>query len=344
MFYKRVSKNIKDYIGIKNSLRKLTDKEFNDIKAALGKQLSNITYTYNYTDDELNTDFKKLKNFSSSVNYTSSTIRVGMKLCEHFFPNFFKIQNKSKESFAEKWKNPKFLENVFEWNRKNHSTPYISELRRGVYFCGGQTKSTYYRPHIMKMILDKYDAKHVLDPCCGWGGRFLGTICDPDRYYIGFEPNIETYNNIQRMATFLNIKKYRLIHDGAEHLTDYISKHERIDAIVTSPPYFNLELYDANNKKQIEQYKTYDVWKTEWLFPLIKQATDHLSTNGISCWNVANIDKLTLLDDVIEYHKSLGFIEHDIFFLTNKSRPIAKKNSLVKKDVTVVFKKTNHQL
>jgi len=56
-----------------------------------------------------------------------------MKLCEHFFPNFFDIENKNGDSFKSLWKADK-LEKVIRWNRKSHSTPLPIGIEKGNIF------------------------------------------------------------------------------------------------------------------------------------------------------------------------------------------------------------------
>ena len=55
-------------------------------------------------------------------------------------------------------------------------------------------------------ILSTQKSEGILfDPCAGWGGRLLGTVAAGWKY-IGCEPNVDTYNNLMRMVTFLNIE------------------------------------------------------------------------------------------------------------------------------------------
>ena len=47
------------------------------------------------------------------------------------------------------------------WNRKSHSTPYLSEIKRGIYFNFGLPKSTMYRPQMAKMIVTDLNGELV---------------------------------------------------------------------------------------------------------------------------------------------------------------------------------------
>lgn len=149
-----------------------------------------------------------------------------MKLCEHFFPNFFDILSPKREGFKTHW-NEQDLQKVIKWNRKSHySTPYLSEMRRGVNFCYGLTKNTMYRPHLAKMIYDYYRPTWVLDPCCGWGGRMLGVVANGAKYY-GFEPNKEIYNHLMELVDLLAIKNDVIIYNEPNREGGLISNQLR---------------------------------------------------------------------------------------------------------------------
>ncbi len=120
---------IQTFLNIKNSVRNLSDVEFENILPTLANELEDVSFYYSYSDSDLLNDWNALIKWNARVDSMASTQRVGMKLCEHFFPNFFDIENKDGNSFKSLWKADK-LEKVLRWNRKSHSTPYLSELIR----------------------------------------------------------------------------------------------------------------------------------------------------------------------------------------------------------------------
>jgi len=290
---------IHNFLNVRNSLRNLTDEQFEDILPQLASELSTVSYHTQYTDSELKTDWMKLVKWNAHTDTMSSTQRIGMKLCEHFFPNFYKIQDKKGASFASLW-TPTNLEKVLRWNRKSHSTPYLSELKRGIYFNFGLPKSTMYRPQMAKMVVTNFSASHLLDPCAGWGGRLLGSLAHGARY-TAFEPNTETYENLQRLIRFLNMRDHATIyHDSALNMGNYNIPHA--DAILTSPPYFDLEVYSAEDTQSITGCTSYTMWVENFLNPLIKLSLAHLKPNGWSCWNVHNVGKMHMIQDVAQAH------------------------------------------
>lgn len=328
---------VEKYLGVKNSTRDLSDIEFEKIISQLAYEISLVEYTTTYSDNLLHKEWDNLLKFSTTGNTSSSSVRTGIKLCEHFFPNFFDIQNKNGVSFSSLWSQPAVIEKVLRWNRKSHSTPYLSELKRGIYFTQGLTKNTMFRPHLAKMICDMSDTDTVLDPCCGWGGRLLGSVAS-GKHYVGFDPNPTTFNNLNRLVNFLGIEdKVTLFNDGAENMNNY--DFPEVGIVLTSPPYFNLEIYDRGKQQSENQHTTYENWKEMWLKKVISLSLDRL--NGYSCWNVHNIGKMKMIEDVREIHKEFGYEEVVQYSLQSSPRQANKSKETSKKknsDITICYR------
>lgn len=325
---------VEDFLNKKNSTRNLSEDSFKKILPTLAEELSNVDYHYFYTDKELLKDWDKLKNFETEETFTASTVRVGMKLCEYFFPNFFKIKNNKGESFNDFW-NKENLQKVLKWNRSSHSTPYLSELRRGVYFCNGLTKNTMYRPHIAKIICDFYKPKKVLDPCSGWGGRLLG-VASGNIEYVGFETNKETYNNLLKLIHYLNLENLiTMYNNGSENM----NFQEEFDLVITSPPYFDLEVYSNEETQSENMFPSYEEWVNGWLTLVIEKSLKALKKDGVSCWNTHNIGNYKLIDDVKNIHDKNGFHLDKEFGLVSSSRQANQNNTKNKKtvDLTMCF-------
>lgn len=302
----------------------------------LAQKISEVDFRVFYDQKKLKDDWKNLCEWKTNDNYINSTSRIGMKLCEHFFPNFYDIESKGK-SFSSLWTQENLVR-VLRWNRKSHSTPYLSELKRGIYFCLGLTKSTMYRPQMAKMICMKYRPELVLDPCAGWGGRMLGAVSSGSQY-IAFEPNVETYENLNRLAEFLEITdRVKLICDDAMKMGDY--NLPNVDLVLTSPPYFDLEIYTHDTKQSVDGHDNYTSWSNYFLKGIIEKCNSLLKVGGVSCWNVAKFGKNDMWADVKLYNESLGFFEFDKFDVNSSKRPTNNsKKENKNSDTTLVYKK-----
>lgn len=328
---------LNNYLNKKNSTRNLSDSDFEAILPQLAIELEQQSFYLSYTDDEMKLDWKKLCEWNTNEPYINSTSRIGMKLSEHYCPNFYDIESAKGVSYKSLW-TAENLEKILRWNRKSHSTPYISEIKRGIYFCCGLTKNTMYRPQMMKLACDRYNAQRVLDPCAGWGGRMLGAVA-AGAHYTAFEPNTTTYNNLQKIINFLGIQNsVTLICDDARNMLQY--KIEPVDLVLTSPPYFDLEVYTHEKTQSITGTSSYREWADGFLRDIIKLGIDHLKPEGLSCWNVGKVGKNDMNDDVLKYHIEFGYSKKEVLEVRSSKRQANQNQSKKQKssDTTVVFK------
>jgi len=277
----------------------------------------------------------RLLYWTPNTDNMSSTQRLGIRLCEHFFPNFYDIENKKGDSLKKLWKSDK-LEKVLRWNRKSHSTPYMSEIKRGIYFNYGLPKSTMFRPQLAKMIVTNFRSKRVFDPCAGWGGRMLGSV-SAGAEYVAFEPNTETYNGLLKLATFLGIdSKVRIIKDSALEMNNY--DIGLFDIVLTSPPYYDLEIYSHELTQSINNCDNYNNWVESFLIPLVKLSQSILKEDGWSCWNTHNIGKMKMIDDIKNLHEQ--YPRQKIFSVNSSKRQTNQLgNNKKNKDITICYSK-----
>jgi 16S rRNA G966 N2-methylase RsmD len=332
-------KKLTDILNKKNSTRTMTDADFELALPNLASELEHISYLYSYTDNELLDDWNKLCSWTTTGNSINSASRIGMKLSEHYCTNFFEIESHKGDSFKSLW-TAKNLEKILRWNRKSHSTPYLSELKRGIYFCCGLPKSTMYRPQMMKLACMKYKPETVLDPCAGWGGRMLGAVSSGANY-IAFEPNTTTYTNLQKIVKFLGIQNsVTLICDGAENMNKY--ELPMVDMVLTSPPYFDLEVYTHETTQSVSNIESYQNWADNWLRTVIKLGLDHLKPTGVSCWNVGKVRTRDMNDDVCKYHTEFGYTQIDVLSVNSSKRQInqtIKTKNAKNTDNTVIYQR-----
>lgn len=322
-----------NWLNIPNATRNLSDEQFAELLPQFAKELAAIDYHYNYSEEELRQDWEKLKKYNRTDVITAAQTRPGMKLCEHFFPNFFKICSPKGLCFQQFW-NPQDLQKVIKWNRSSHSTPYLSEMRRGINFCYGLTKNTMYRPHLAKTICKYYNTKVLLDPCCGWGGRLLGAIAAGAKY-IGFEPNTETYQNLLTLINFLQINDKVIIYNCP--VEDYDLSLLEYDTVLTSPPYYNLEIYCDEDTQSENRFSSYQDWFENWMKPVIDKTS--LKAKQI-CWNVADVGKIKLLTDLTNYMSTKSEWQESQLFGIGSSARQANQNELKNKknlDKTITY-------
>lgn len=297
------------------------------------QELMAIDYRYNYSDEELRKDWKKLCDTTQFKK--GAQFKPGMKLCQHFCPNFWNIKNDRGISFADAWNDADVMDKVRTWGLSGMSNLWLSWIRRAVFMSAGLPNSSFYRPHFSRQVIlmTGKEKGTLFDPCAGWGGRMLGAV-STDWNYIGCDPNVETYQNLLNMINFLGIQnKVSLNNVPAE---DYdIESLEKVDVVLTSPPYFNLEIYTDDQNQSYNKFSTYDLWRDNWLYPLIDRSLNVLSDDGISAWNVMNFKKNDFVGDVIRKHEQRGM---KLIGTVGFESPLANIRNLKNKDVTYLFK------
>lgn len=298
------------------------------------EQLMAIDYRYHYTEKELLADWEKLRKTQSFK--TGAQFKPGMKLCQHYFPNFWEIEDSKGKSFTKAWQDPIVMDRVRLWGLSGMSNLWLSWIRRAVYMAAGLPNSSFYRPHFAKQIT-KMTGKiegTLFDPCAGWAGRLLGTVAN-GWDYIACEPNKETFDGIHRVLDLIQTDcDVRVYNIPAEQFN--FANQKKVDVVLTSPPYFNLEVYNQDSTQSYHKYNEYAVWRDQWLEPLIVNCLSILKDDGISAWNVMNIKGKDFVGDVLSIHEKHGWKLVDTVGFQS---PLNNIRKLKNKDVTYLLKK-----
>ena len=164
----------------------------------------------------------------------------------------------------------------------------------------------------------------VVDPCAGWGGRLLGTLCVKRKdkvTYVGIDPenrNQEAYATLQGLYNKYLKKESKSERSSQiyyEKFEDWIDTDDasqffgKTDLVITSPPYFDAELYNAENENQsANSYKTYPEWREKFYRKLVQGAFDLLKPEGTFVLNIANVSSAKNLEkDARVLAREVGF-------------------------------------
>lgn len=276
---------------------------------------------------------KDWQSLCECVPNLDSRSRPGHKLLDHHMPHFWDVRS---------WKGVSVrslitqanLEKALLLNLRMHSTPYKSEIRRTLVLSGGLSNVTKYRASMSKYIVTRYGASTVLDPCIGWGGRMLGSL-SAGAHYTGCEPDPQTFQGLAGMLKDIG-RPADLYNEPAERVLPRLRQH--YDLVLTSPPYYNLELYTAG-EQSIVTFPSWEEWVKDWLKPVVLNCLRCLKHTGKSCWSVKNFktDKKYPLADVVEQiHREQGWNCIEVITLTGPGRPGAHRDS---EEQTFVYSK-----
>ena len=290
----------------------------------------------NYELNERKKDWISLVNKPVVENGTVLPIdtrsRPGHKILDHHMPHFYDVKNYKGVS-VRSLMIQEAVEKALLANLCMHSTPYKSEIRRMMTMTGGLGNVTKYRTVTAKAIVQAFGAKRVLDPCIGWGGRMLGALSSaPDVVYVGCEPDPNTAKGLRNILADPAIpetvrQRGTVLEQPIEVALPSLQTMELFDCVLTSPPYFNLELYTAG-PQSTETYHTWEDWSTKWLQPVILGSLACLKPTGASCWSVKNIkaDKVyPLADFVKKVHTDAGWRLTKTVTMRGSGRPGGKR-------------------
>ena len=352
----------------KHALTNLTDTEFEALLPQLAAELAaHGVLRETYADADIQKDWALLLRKDTTINAMtiSATEVAGMKVLRKHMRHFHAVRNFKGHSVESLWTQP-CLEKALRFNRAQHSTPYASEIIRSLSFANGLGKVTMYRPLIAKKVVayladkDKLRDVRVLDVCAGWGGRMIGAKSaegggdkgggdklPPQTprngykggalkvHYTGIDPCAKTYAALRAIRDELGLTNVTLINKPAEVALQELDPSVTYDIALTSPPYYNLELYSDEPTQSVSGPNAgYQSWLNEFLNPVI-QGVIRLGVK-YSCWSVKNFrtdKKYDLLDDVIRIHGEHGWrlLDGVVFTMANSRRPGQKAAS---EDVT----------
>lgn len=205
-----------------------------------------------------------------------------------------------------------------------------------------------FPPFHAKFFADRYLPHEgdciVVDPCAGWGGRLLGTICVERKdkvTYVGIDPEVrnrDAYETIQ--GYYYKYLKQELKAERSSEIfylpfEKWIKSKQanalfgEADLVITSPPYFIAEIYnDKNDNQSAKKYKQYEKWRDGFYKPLVQGAFDLLKPGGTFVLNIANVEKApTLEEDARALSKEVGFRYKEFFKLAMRPTPGAKAGS-----------------
>jgi hypothetical protein len=252
--------------------------------------------------------------------------RPGHKLLDHYMPHFYEVANYRGAS-VRSLITQEAIEKALLANLAMHSTPYKSEIRRMLVLTGGLSNVTKYRTVTAKAIVSHFGARRVLDPCIGWGGRMLGTLA-VGAEYVGCEPDPQTAAGLRAIlgdpAIPTSTSSRALVLDApVEESWAKLRRSEPYDMVLTSPPYFNLELY-VGGPQSVGRHGTWATWVLNWLQPTVLGCLALLREGGTSCWSVKNFRTdawYPLADEVARIHKEAGWMPVKTVAMRGSGRP-----------------------
>ena len=148
-----------------------------------------------------------------------------------------------------------------------------------------------FPPHKARDIAKHYKVNSkssVLDPCAGWGGRMIGVsvVCDN---YTAFEPSSLTFAGLKKLEAYL--QSFSVDFSADLHMVPFENARlvkESFDFALTSPPYYNTELYSDEISNSLNRYKDFDEWCSGFYIPMIKKTMRYLKDGSVFILNIGS--------------------------------------------------------
>jgi len=236
------------------------------------------------SDDELRRDLKNLNKFDGMKN--SNNFSGNPFLYHYQLKNLLKCKRQDGSTIYDVYNDKERWDKLIDSTRKRN---------RGGRTAGGNVFECFrinlgsivmFKATTAKYLYKKYNAKKVLDPTAGWGGRMLGAW-SLGIDYTGIDTNVEMVDSYNDMITFLGQEnpmfgdepKLEMIWKSA---LDVDFSQIDYDFVLTSPPYVNLEIYE-----HMTPWESDEKFYTEFFIPLWQKCVDNISKGGTICFNIS---------------------------------------------------------
>jgi hypothetical protein len=246
------------------------------------------------TDDDLNNFYNRLacrdSNDIVSGDIISNVSDNSTILSKIFFPSFFKVCDKSNspsiyEAFHDRGLLKKMLDNRLGISFVFHNANFSFNLSIQMLYQGFRSTRICANISIFKNIISKYlyntycpDGGRVFDYSAGFGNRLLGAMsCNKNIYYVGVEPNTETFNEYPDFIDYFGFGDKCKIYNSSSD--DFVIEDE-FDFIFSSPPFFDMERYSDEDTQSIIRYPEYNDWLRGYWFNTVENCKAMLKSHG----------------------------------------------------------------
>lgn len=155
----------------------------------------------------------------------------------------------------------------------------------------------------------------IIDPSAGWGDRLISSIASGAKEYFGVDPNVDLQYSYSQIIQDLGVEgcKYKVLPYKFEDPRVVIKKNS-FDICLTSPPFFDKEIYTHTNEK-----RSYEKWLESMYYPYLVKLTSAVKKGGHIVLYVENFDwdhalkayKIPLADDTKAYLENILHLTPD---------------------------------
>jgi len=159
---------------------------------------------------------------------------------------------------------------------------------------------TTFKPKLIKLCIGMFGEggiyrdgqntiKKVLDISAGWGDRLVGCMASNIDVYHAFDPNVAMQNAYQEIIEFLGphaVNKKIQCRIEPLPFEDAPLQQNYYDLVMSSPPYFMMEIYSKDRTQSTSTAQSEREWYTKYLKRWIDKCYGALKSRGILCLNI----------------------------------------------------------
>lgn len=168
------------------------------------------------------------------------------------------------------------------WNKtlKIHKIKSPEEQREKIYSMTKECNT--FNPSVAREIILRLvgEGATILDPSAGWGDRMIAAASTNAKLYFGIDPNLELkepYKQMIESLSSLSPTKIKITHLPFE---DTEVKPNSFDLVLTSPPFFDLEIYSTDSTQSTSRYRSKADWINLFFIPYIEKCMAALKPKG----------------------------------------------------------------
>lgn len=173
-------------------------------------------------------------------------------------------------------KNKKELD--IKFNLDNPSYTDILNFNEDIYY--NAKSCTNFKISECYYLLNVFKPKRYLDISSGWGDRLISALIYGVKEYFGCDPNINLQYGYNKINNFFNSSKKIKVDIKQCGFEELKIPHSKYDLVLTSPPFFTLEIYSSDKNDSVTKYNTMDKWYNNFLIPSLNKAASHLKKGG----------------------------------------------------------------
>jgi len=218
--------------------------------------------------------------------------------------------------------------------------PYVftitdSMVLQGIRSTGYGYNVSLFKPLVGKYLYGKYAKNKVFDYSAGWGARCLAAMSLGIEYY-GVDPL--TSKEINGMIAFFGGRGF--VVDGCSEDRNAYAGIPKVDCVMSSPPYFDLESYSNDARQSVNKFGRYEDWVSSYWGGTVVNCLGILEKGGYFIMVVKDyVEKRHLSEDMGAVCRKGGLVlEETIHYRTSTSHLSGKRmTSRTSKNDETVF-------